>query len=97
MTDEETKELENFRHCYDWLELAIEAAKASTTDRQQLSYLDDIEIFSEGYAEPGYTNPESGIVVAANWNHNFDTGDKTMPQLAKVLEALSIEIEWSDE
>jgi len=42
MTDEESK------FYYEWLELAIEAAKASTTDRQQLSRLDDIEIFGEG-------------------------------------------------
>ena len=91
MTNEESK------FYYDWLELSIEAARASTTDRQQLSYLEDIEIFSEGYAEPGYENPESGIVVSANWNYNDVTGDKTMPQLANVLDVLGVAIEWCDE
>lgn len=94
MTDEELKK---FRYYFDWLECAIEAAKESTTDRQQLSYLEDIEIYSEGYAEPGYENPESGIVVKANWNKNFDTEDKTMPQLANVLDTLDIAIERCDE
>lgn len=91
MTNEESK------FYYDWLELSIEAARASTTDRQQLSYLEDIEIFSEGYAEPGYENPESGIVVSANWNYNDVTGDKTMPQLANVLDVLGVAIEWCGE
>ncbi len=96
-TDKENEEIKRFRYGFDWLELAIEAAKASTTDRLQLSYLEGIEIYSEGYAEPGYENPESGIVVKANWNKNFDTGDKTMGKLANVLDALDIAIEWCDE
>lgn len=96
-TDKENGEIKLFRHGFDWLELAIEAAKASTTDRLQLSYLEGIEIYSEGYAEPGYENPETGIVVSANWNKNFDTGDKTMGKLANVLDALDIAIEWCDE
>lgn len=96
-TDKENEEIKRFRYGFDWLELAIEAAKASTTDRLQLSYLAGIEIYSEGYAEPGYENPETGIVVSANWNKNFDTGDTTMGQLSKALEALGIAMEWCDE
>jgi hypothetical protein len=41
------------------------------------------------YGEPGYNNPENGIVFA-NWNNISST-------LADYLEAAGYELEWSDE
>jgi hypothetical protein len=49
----------------------------------------DIQLYFEGYAEPGYSDPECGIIALANWNH--------YEREARLLEALGVEIEWSDE
>lgn len=60
------------------------------------------DIGTNGYAEPGYTDPESGIIVLGNWNddeagfggQDEDGEDQT---LSDALEALGAEIEWLDE
>jgi len=59
-----------------------------------------------GYAEPGYDDPESGIIATGNWNSSgewdsaenkyIDT-DNTMPRIAAILEKIGVEIEWEDE
>jgi hypothetical protein len=46
-------------------------------------------MWANGYAEPGYTDPEKGIVFA-NWNY-FPR------ELPDILERGGYEIEWSDE
>lgn len=59
--------------------------------------------FCPGYAEPGYSDPEKGIVFG-NWNPACGF-DKTQAEqrrdpvskLARVLEANGFEPEWSDE
>jgi len=59
--------------------------------------------FAPGYAEPGYSQPERGIVFG-NWNPvcGFDktkAEQKRDPvaKLARVLEAAGCELEWEDE
>jgi hypothetical protein len=64
------------------------------------------EFHFAGYGEPGYDDPEIGIIATGNWN-NDDTYDQekrervvtsTLPsRVAEVLEKLGVEIEWSDE
>jgi hypothetical protein len=45
--------------------------------------------FAPGYAEPGYTQPAKGVLLA-NWNN--------LPRnLDRILEKLGYAIEWSDE
>lgn len=61
---------------------------------------------ASGYAEPGCSDPECGIIAFANWNSEshwdavakqfFDT-DTTMPRILKVFERAGIPCEWSDE
>ena len=62
--------------------------------------------FAEGYAEPGYDDPESGVIALGNWNDErvynketgkFDTTDDTMPRFAQALEELGVVLEWGDE
>lgn len=57
-------------------------------ERSAQSELDNLG-FAAGYAEPGYTDPEHGILLA-NWNV-FPRGIDT------VLERAGYAIEWSDE
>jgi len=56
----------------------------------------------EGYAEPGYSDPESGVIAFGNWNP--DSWDRpipkehqVMPRMSEILEKLGAAIEWSDE
>lgn len=65
------------------------------------------DICFDGYAEPGYTDPESGIIVTADWNDDTPCvptsslpdwpGYETMITLGDALEFLGVELEWSDE
>lgn len=67
--------------------------------------IEEIE-FHYGYAEPGYNDPASGVIATGNWNSitrdnettgKFDVLDDTAEKLAKQLEELGVELEWSDE
>lgn len=69
-------------------------------------FADEIEVNYEGYAEAGYKDPACGIICLADWNDKsrYDrttktciTYDKTPSRVAKLLEKLGVEIEWSDE
>jgi hypothetical protein len=81
-----------------------------TADRKRISRVleiadsmgADITVCFDGYAEPGYTNPESGVIALANWNaRSYDSpiskADNLMPRLCDLLEKLGVEIEWGDE
>jgi len=66
--------------------------------------LEDVRLHFEGYAEPGYTDPDSGIIATGDWNPTWKKGggiheyeDDTMPRVAKLFEKLGIELEWDDE
>lgn len=61
---------------------------------------------TESYAEPGYDEPESGVIAFGNWNcishwdeaqHKFVDDDDAPAQLAKKLEKLGVELQWEDE
>lgn len=84
----------------EWL---IECARNSTENREALSHLEDVQIYS-GYAEPGYSDPDSGVICVGNWNDvsryvdgKCETVDNTMPRLAGLLERMGAELEWCDE
>lgn len=83
----------------------IEAAKASTTNRETLNRLEDMR-WAPGYAEPGYSEPKRGGVWFANWNdiasydpksNTYEVHDGTMGRLASALERYGASIEWEDE
>lgn len=74
------------------------------------SALECIE-FSHAYAEPGYTEPECGLIAFGNWNgvdypvdgppqqyHWRTTAeDNGVKRLGDLFERLGVSIEWSDE
>jgi hypothetical protein len=67
------------------------------------SQVEDIRLYS-GYAEPGYTDPKSGVIALGNWNSvseyragKFVTVDDTPARVASLLEKLGVELEWEDE
>lgn len=62
--------------------------------------------FYDGYAEPGYSDPDRGIIALGNWNsvtvwvkskHQFMEVDNTMVWFGKALGKLGVECEWCDE
>lgn len=70
------------------------------------SRIDEVRFCLNGYAEPGYTEPECGIIASADWNsvtkYNRETGksdeiDDTICRLGVVLEKLGVELHWSDQ
>lgn len=84
----------------------IEAAEHSVKDRRAGWELEELRLHTEGYAEPGYTDPECGIIATANWNsishYDREQGkhiddDNTLPRVCALFEKLGIEIEWNDE
>ncbi len=94
-------------------EWAVEAAKAVALQKDNyyfvLNRIDDVTLFTNGYAEPGYNKFDEswcGIVAIGNWNsidrYNSETRenivvDNTACRLGDVLDKLGVELEWSDE
>ncbi len=77
--------------------------RASSQGRSRISA---IELHAHGYAEPGYKNPESGIIATGNWNtlthyveatRTFAVDDASPKELADMLEEQGVDLEWSDE
>jgi hypothetical protein len=82
---------------------AIEAARNSTKDNRVRCILEDIHLHTQGYAESGY---EAQVIALGNWNNITSWDEKTRERkvistlpsrLARVLERLGVECEWSDE
>lgn len=70
------------------LDACMQGARASKSQIEAVEY-------HHAYAEPGYTDPECGIIATGNWN-SVDEDD--MPErLSELLERLGVSCEWSDE
>ena len=83
----------------------IEAAKSVAPTREGGDRIEEIQLYSN-YGEPGYTDPECGVIATGNWNtitkwkeetNQFDTIDATISRVSKLFEKLGVEMEWSDE
>jgi hypothetical protein len=86
------------------VEKLVEAGRNSAKTSQGRSQIDSFTVCTQGYAEPGYSDPASGIIVFGNFNaitkytgNKFITIDDAPARLAKLLEKLGVELEWSDE
>lgn len=60
------------------------------------------ELHYEGYVEPGYNDPESGLIATGDWNpRSWDRPipkeDLLMPRIGAILEKLKVELQWEDE
>lgn len=62
--------------------------------------------WSHAYAEPGYADPETGMIVFGNWNnrtaYDRETNERTVTdnrpeRLGNILEKLGCDLQWSDE
>ena len=91
------------RNLHEFIEGVQSSHKISPESRDRL---DEIQ-FHSAYAEPGYDDPESGIIATGNWN-NADKkapppkywvkADDFVERVAHVLEKrFKAELEWSDE
>lgn len=85
------------------VEKLIEAARRTAKTSQARSQIDSITI-STAYAEPGYSDPRSGVTAFGNWNtvtrydgNKFVVVDDSVARLSTLLERLGVELEWSDE
>lgn len=79
---------------------AIEAAKSSA-NRIGQNRIEEVQIHTSGYAEPGYS---AEVVATGNWNSitryvdgHYTSIDDTPARLAAVLEKLNVSLEWNDE
>lgn len=86
------------------VERIIEAGRSSAKTSEGRSQVDSITIATEGYAEPGYDDPRSGVIAFGNWNdisrydgQKFHVIDDTPGRVASLLEKLGVELDWSDE
>lgn len=86
------------------VERIIEAGRSSAKTSEGRSQIDSITIATEGYTEPGYDDPRSGIIAFGNWNnvtrydgHKFHVIDDAPGRVASLLEKLGVELDWSDE
>ncbi|MFA5375921.1 MAG: hypothetical protein WC455_09280 [Dehalococcoidia bacterium] len=78
----------------------IERMMEKTKIREVQNRLDEIS-FYDGYAEPGYEDPASGIIATGDWNSitiSPEKEDHTLCNLGKMLEyRFGVNLEWSDE
>lgn len=88
----------------NWQDI-IETAKIRAKVRGQKRNLSHLEYITSSpkYCEPGYTTPENGIILFANWNGEITNAEartnKTdvMHWIASLFERAGIEMEWNDE
>jgi hypothetical protein len=69
---------------------------ARTTPCNVQNHVETVQLYSDGYAEPGY---QGQVVAVGNWN-TVKAGDQEnqfMPRLLKALERIGVECEWYDE
>lgn len=90
----------------DRVNRVIDAALRTAKTPLGTNAIEDMMVYTEGYAEPGYDVPECGIVVLGNWNSismydrelgKFVDIDTIPVRLATILERMGADTQWSDE
>jgi hypothetical protein len=92
---------------------AIDKVKAHLPEGKDWNEVSDriseITLRLSGYAEPGYKDPECGVIATANWNtvdkwnhetqkHTLEPGGDLPGRLGRIFEhRYGVELEWSDE
>lgn len=81
----------------------LEIGRQSAPSDEARSQLDEVT-FCSHYSEPGYKDPESGLIAFGNWNKitRYENGefllvDDYPKRIGALLEKLGVELEWSDE
>ena len=96
------------------LEIAKHMAETMSDENERcsvLNRLEDIQLFFNGYSEPGYDVGKSRIIAVSNWNNvdkyvpacdgstwgsRVDVSDLPS-RISKIFEKMGIECEWSDQ
>lgn len=85
------------------VERILEIAQRAAPSQQGRSALESIRTCA-GYAEPGYDEPECGVIAFGNWNKitEYKDGKSTViddypRRVGDLFEKLGVECEWSDE
>jgi hypothetical protein len=89
-------------------QLILDIAKDMAQDLgwQVDTRIDEIQLHYDGYAEPGYYEPTSGIIATGNWNKisSYNSTNKIVEhisnlpcRISSLFEKMGIEIEWSSE
>jgi len=80
------------------------AERVQTILRAAGDFGEEVFLCGNGYAEPEYDDPESGIIATGNWNDKdrYVNGkrrvvDNTPSRVGDLLQKLGVEIEWDDE
>src|SRR5271157_5238463 len=77
-----------------------------TGNNSVMNRIECMQIHFGGYVEPGYKDPESGVIVTGNWNLIIRWNKETsavdtisnLPKLVcKALERIGCAVEWEDE
>lgn len=111
MSKSESVRVERLKKVGGWAERILTAARhdaestaKNSSDWMVRNHLEEIQLHYNGYAEPGYTDPDCGIIATGNWNNitNWRDGQlwtvSNVPgRILKLFEKLGIECEWSDE
>lgn len=86
------------------VERILEAGRSSASTSSGRSQIDSFLVCTQGYAEPGYSDPSSGIIVFGNFNtisryegNKFVTVDEAPARASSLLEKAGVSLEWSDE
>lgn len=91
---------------HDQIDRIIAAGITAAKTNEGRSRIDCIQFCHAGYAEPGYDDPRSGVIAFGNWNdvskwneaeRKFESTDDAPGRVAKLLEKLGVDLEWSDE
>lgn len=82
----------------------LRAAARSVPTSQGRNHIEAIELHVQGYAEPGYGDPASGVIALGNWNTvtryvngQLVTLDEVPSRVGNLLEKIGVELQWCDE
>lgn len=85
------------------LDIARERAEC-LPEHQVRNVLEGIQLYTEGYAELGYSNSDCGVVACGNWNSVTKWNGKHLviisdlpARICNIFEKLGVGIEWNDE
>jgi hypothetical protein len=94
--DGEIEGMDNIDEVCEGIEAASDETKNQILIRLVSSCGEEAYDWAEGYSEPGYTEPENGVLLG-DWWHRKEGGDLKESLLVPIIGACGAEVEWHDE